>query len=105
MRLMQIRCGECYEIYAVRRPKNPNLIAPILERIKCPACHPEALKDVCAGCRLPFSIFPMHSDGMCGACVRRRFYWSRAEEVRISIRARELVRYHEARALQSAEVA
>jgi hypothetical protein len=104
---MQIRCEDCYELYAVRRPKNPNLIAPVLALIKCPSCHPGGLKDVCVGCRLPFKLFPMHSADMCGACVRRRFYWSLTEEVRTTIRGRELVRYHESRilALQSEEPA
>jgi hypothetical protein len=107
MRLMQIRCEDCYELYAVRRPKNPNLIATILALIKCPRCHPEALKDVCAGCRLPFELFPMHSNEKCGSCVRRAFYWSLGEDARRQIRARELIRYHDARciALQSEEPA
>jgi hypothetical protein len=97
MRLMQIRDEECYHLFAVRRPKNPNLIAPVLAVVRCPVCHPGLLKDCCIACRLPFSIFPMHSNEQCGTCVRRSFYWGLAEEVRITIRVQEAARWRASR--------
>ena len=71
MLFLHIRCDECRLIYAVRRPKDTLLISKILALVQCPVCHPEALKDVCAACRLPFALFPHHADELDFTCYQR----------------------------------
>lgn len=56
MLFLHIRCEECWEVYALRRPKDTLLIPKILLLVKCPICHPEALAGMCAGCRLPLVL-------------------------------------------------
>lgn len=73
---LNIRCPECWIIYSVRRPNQSLLISKIVAVVKCPHCHPEALKDVCAACRLPFSVVGVsgkrhHGKGLCFSCYQR----------------------------------
>lgn len=56
MLFVHIRCDDCYQLFSVRRPKNTLLIPKIIALVRCPICHPEALKDVCSGCRLPLVL-------------------------------------------------
>jgi hypothetical protein len=72
LHLLNIRCEECWHIYSVRRPNDSLLITAIVAAIRCPRCHPEALVNVCAACRLPFALFPHHADGMCFTCFQRQ---------------------------------
>jgi hypothetical protein len=100
MHFLNKRCDECYGIYSVRRPRGPNKVAAVVALIQCPHCHPEALKDACGACRLPSSIYPIHSNGVCGPCARWQFYMRLSDEKRGVIRVQEAKRYR-ARSLQS----
>jgi hypothetical protein len=85
MHFLNKRCDECDIIYSVRRPRNPNQVAAVVALIRCPYCHPEALKDVCGACRLPSSVFPIHSNGVCGPCARWQFYLHLTGERRVMV--------------------
>jgi hypothetical protein len=101
MHFLNVRCDECYVIYSVRRPRNPNQVAAVVALIKCPLCHPEALADVCGACRLPSSIFPIHSNGVCGPCARWQFYLHLSDEQRGVIRKQEAQRWRAAHSFKA----
>jgi hypothetical protein len=74
MHILSIRCSDCFVVFSVRKPNDSLLIPAIVAIVRCPICRPEALKDCCAACRLPFSLFP-RSEGrgnirsdMCFSC-------------------------------------
>jgi hypothetical protein len=77
LHFISISCEECRLLFKVRSPNASRLIPAIVERVRCPACHPEALTDVCAACRLPFAIFkktPGRGNvrkGLCFTCYQR----------------------------------
>jgi hypothetical protein len=105
MHFLNKRCDECDRIYSVRRPRNPNQVAAVVALIKCPICHPEALKDVCGACRLPASIFPIHSNGVCGPCARWQFYLRLNDEQRGVIRKKEAERWRASHAIEPSQSA
>lgn len=70
--VLKIRCEECGELYAVRRPNLTALIPKIVPVVGCPRCHPERLKEVCAACRLPFSVVKRHTENECFTCFQSR---------------------------------
>jgi hypothetical protein len=71
LHFLNIRCEECEQLYSIRRPNETILIPAIVAASKCPTCHPEALKDCCVACRIPFSVCPHHGKGMCFTCYQR----------------------------------
>ena len=60
--ILNIRCKKCQEVFLVRRPNNFLTVAKVLNLVICPFCHPEQSDDVCASCRLPFSVVPRASE-------------------------------------------
>lgn len=98
---MKLRCEWGHE-RLIRRPNNTLLISKIVARSKCYLCHPEVLGEMCGGCLIPFSVVPHHSNGMCGTCVRREHYRNLSPERVAIIRAEEMLRSRERRALQTA---
>lgn len=62
------RCDECWYIYQIRRPKTDTTFVRVIQRARCPYCHPEDLDQACISCRLPYDIVGHHADGMCQTC-------------------------------------
>jgi hypothetical protein len=80
---LHLRCDECHEINVVRRPKNTLLIPLIVRDVKCPYCHPEALADVCASCRLPWTVVKRHSNELCNTCAVRELRYTQGIQATI----------------------
>ena len=87
LHFINIRCDECQELYAVRRPRYSGHIPAIVAAVRCPDCHPEALREVCAACRLPFAVIPIHGNEMCFSCFQR----NRRMGGEVAVTSRELL--------------
>lgn len=84
LRYFHKRCEE-HGLYIVRRPvrafQNATIrVESVVAASFCPQCHPERLKDVCGGCRLPWTVVKQHSHGLCNTCVVRAWRDKRALE-------------------------
>lgn len=80
---LHIRCEECRQLIVVRRPKNTLLIAGIVRDVRCPLCHPESLINVCASCRLPFTVVKRHSNDLCNTCAVRELRYTQGRHATI----------------------
>jgi hypothetical protein len=97
---MKLRC-EAGHLRSVRRPTNPILLCRIVAHSKCHVCMPEFLALICGACLVPFSVVTHHAHGLCGVCVRREFYRNLPSERLAAVRAEEMLRMRERRALQT----
>jgi hypothetical protein len=64
---------------------------PVLQILRNQAAGAD--KDVCGACRLPSSIYPIHSNGVCGPCARWQFYLRLNDDQRGAIRKKEAERW------------